>query len=182
MVFFQRPVLPCCLIALLLPACVAKQEEATTDSKSETASPGVTSEDSSWAGEHKVADNNPNQLLTTAVEYAHQGLAASSRDAAARGFLQAAAHAKKLAQQDPEMVSNQPEFFANMYYYGARGLGIQGKPELALTALEEAIGLGFSDFDYIMTDDDLVTVRELSSFGDELEKWKARQQSEGELP
>ena len=178
MFFPKCRILSCFTIALLLSGCSTPQqetEEGNADGETSTSSAGevTTSATSSWAGEDKVPGSDPDQLLTTAVEYAQQGYAAPSRDAAASSFLQAAAHAKKLELVDPQLVSSQKDFFSNMYYKGACALAIQGNPELAMAALENAVEMGFSDFDYMMTDDDLAAVRELSSFGDELENWKA---------
>ena len=173
MIFSKHSILPCCLIILLLSSCSLKQENIGDEEASpETALAEESTGESSWAGEDKVTSSDPDQLLTSAVEYAQQGLAASSREKAAPCFLQAAAHAKKLAQLDPQLVSNQQEFFASMYYNGACALGIQDKPDLAMLALEDAVRMGFNDFDFIMSDDDLIPVRELPSFGDDLEKWK----------
>ncbi|MFP6752863.1 MAG: hypothetical protein VB855_14375 [Pirellulaceae bacterium] len=178
MFFSKRRILSCFTIALLLAGCSAPQqetEEGNADGETPISSAGgaTTSATSSWAGEDKVPGSDPDKLLTTAVEYAKQGYAAPSRDAAASSFLQAAAHAKKLELVDPQLVSSQKDFFSNMYYKGACALSVQGNPELAMAALENAVEMGFSDFDYMMTDDDLAAVRELSSFGDELENWKA---------
>jgi len=171
-------ILSCFIITLLLSGCNAPQqetEEGNADGETPTSSVkgGPPGKPPSWAGEDKVPGSDPDQLLTTAVEYAQQGYAAPGRDAAASSFLQAAAHAKKLELVDPQLVSSQKDFFSNMYYKGACALAIQGNPELAMAALENAVEMGFSDFDYMMTDDDLAAVRELSSFGDELENWKA---------
>ena len=172
MFLLQRPVFCCCLIILVLSGCNLKQEQTGVELAPKTALSEESTGESSWAGEDKVTSNDPDQLLTSAVEYAQQGLAASSRETAAPCFLQAAAHAKKLAQLDPQLVSNQQEFFASMYYNGACGLAIQGKSDLAVVALGDAVSMGFNDFDFIMSDDDLIPIRELSSFGDDLEKWK----------
>ena len=177
MFFPKRRILSCFTIALLLSGCSTSQqqtEEGNAGGETPVSSAGdaTTSETASWAGEDKVPGSDPDKLLTTAVEYAQQGYAAPSRDAAASSFLQAAAHAKKLELVDPRLVSSQKDFFSNMYYKGACALAVQGNPELAMSALENAVEMGFNDFDYMMTDDDLAPVRELSSFGDELENWK----------
>ncbi len=180
MFFPTRHILSCFTIAVLLSGCNARQQEteggdAAGGTRASSAGEAATSATSTWAGEDKVPGSNPDKLLTTAVEYAQQGYAAPSRDAAASSFLQAAAHAKKLELVDPQLVSSQQDFFSNMYYKGACALAIQGKPEMAISALENAVEMGFSDFDYMMTDDDLVPVRELAVFGDKLENWKARE-------
>ena len=172
MFFLLRPVSFCCLIILVLPGCNVKQEQTGEELVPEIVRAEGSTGESSWAGEDKVTSSDPDQLLTSAVEYAQQGLAASSRETAAPCFLQAAAHAKKLAQLDPQLVANQQEFFASMYYNGAWALAIQDKPDLAIVALGDAVSMGFNDFDFIMSDDGLIPVRELSSFGDDLEKWK----------
>jgi thiol-disulfide isomerase/thioredoxin len=174
MFFPQRRILPCILIALVLAGCSGQQEETLSENPGpEPPGPAVTTGGSSWAGEDKVTGNDPGHLQTTAVEYAQRGFVTENRDAAARIFLQAAAHAKKLAQLDPQLVSSQPEFFASMYYNGACALGIQDKPDLAMLALEDAVRMGFNDFDFLMTDDDLASVRKLTVFGDQLEEWKS---------
>jgi thiol-disulfide isomerase/thioredoxin len=129
---------------------------------------------SSWAGEEKIATNDLDELFSAAVEHYELSRKAVSPEDKADKMLLAAAYARRMASLDPDFLASQKEFFSSMYYNGACGLSIQGKPKLAMAALDDAIAVGFHDLDLLMLDEDLDNVRQLADFGDRMETW-ARQ-------
>lgn len=129
------------------------------------------SEFSSWAGEERIATNDVGKLFTAALKNYEQGKKAGAPEARASKLLLAAAQARRIASLDPDFLASQKEVFSTMYYSGACALSVQGKPKLAMAALDDALAIGFHDLDLLMLEEDLENVRQLPEFGDQMESW-----------
>lgn len=64
------------------------------------------------------------------------------------------------------------------YYNGACALASRGECDSALTALQNAVTWGFDEFDMLLADEDLESVRDNPEFPEAMTQWKALVRSE----
>jgi len=93
---------------------------------------------------------------------------------------QAVAHTaflKSLEILEKAVVANAeipPALMAIVYYNGACATAMQQKPQDALSLLEKAVAVGYSDMQQLKDDTDLESVRALAGFSEKLAAWEAK--------
>jgi thiol-disulfide isomerase/thioredoxin len=93
-------------------------------------------------------------------------------DKAYAAFAKAGETARALLETKPELPDGASRLLGRALYNEACAFGRANDVENAVVSLEAAIAQGFSDFDLLQNDEDLVSVRSDAGFAAKLESWQ----------